>query len=155
MKKYRWSDVITYVMKPVTSTQIDIWFKANNIIHEKTELFHDFVFSIFSLIQSTYLGDEVTESDEDKISHFNWCWNKVIDDFEKEKISFERTGLHYDYFWSFFHDAYYYEDDKEDTAKVEQFFSSIFNLTTKKTKSELDMLGDLYKILEKSIRRVA
>jgi hypothetical protein len=154
MKKNRLSDVITYVMKPVTSTQIDIWYKANNIIHEKTELFHDFVFSIFTLMHSTYMGDDVTEKDADKINHFNWCWNRTIDNFEKEKISFERIGTHYDFFWQFFSDAFYYEENKEDISKIEQFFSSIFNLTTKKTKSELDMLGDMYKLLEKSIKKV-
>lgn len=153
MRKNRLFEDLTYVMKPITSTQIDIWYKANNIIHEKTELFHDFVFSLFSLIQETYLGDDVTVTDLDKLNHFDWCWNKVIENFEKEKIHFEKTGLHYDYFWAFFYDAYYFEETKEDTSKVEQFFSNIFNLTTKKTKSELDMLGDLYKILEKSIKR--
>jgi hypothetical protein len=152
MRRNRLSEVTTYVMKP-TSTQIDIWYKANNITHEKTELFHDFAFSLFTIIQNTYLGDDVTDTDIDKISHFDWCWNRVIDDFEKERISFERTGIHYDYFWSFFYDAFYFEETREDTSKVEQFFSNIFNLTAKKTKSELDMLGDLYKILEKSIKK--
>jgi hypothetical protein len=155
MKKNKQSDVITNMMsRNITSTQIDIWFKANNIIHEKAQLFHDFVFSLFNLIQTTYMGDDVTITYEDKHNHFNWCWNKTIDEFEKEKIIFEREGHHYDYFWSFFHDSFYFEDDKDDTSKIESFFSNIFNLTSKKTKSELDMLGDLYKILEKSIKKL-
>lgn len=145
---------VTPYMRPATNTQIDIWLRANNIIPEKSELFHDFVFSILTLIQNTYMGDDVTESEHDKINHFTWCWNKVIDNFEKEKINFERVGQHFEYFWSFFRDAYYYDDEaKNNTIKVIEFFNAIFNLSIKKTKSELDMLADLYKILEKSLKK--
>jgi hypothetical protein len=141
-------------MKSISSTQAQIWLKANNIIHEKTELFHVFMTSVFHLIHTTYMGDDVTELDTDKIAHFNWCWNRVLDNFDKEKIHFQRTGEHLEYFWTFFRDAYYLEENKEEVSRVENFLDNIFNLHIKKTKSELDMLGDIYKILEKSLQKL-
>ena len=51
---------------------VDIWFKVNNIIPEKMDLYYDFSFSLYYLILDTYLGDEknnetkITLSDEDK-----------------------------------------------------------------------------------------
>lgn len=146
------NEVLEYLMKPISNIQVDIWLKANNIIHEKSELFHDFLFSLLKLIENTYMGDDVTGLDEDKQKHFDWCWNKIIGDFEKEKIVFEKSGHHYDMLWSLFQDSFYSEDDKENTMRVQEFLNRLFNLTAKKTKSELDMLGDLYKILEKSLK---
>ena len=44
--------------------QIDIWYKAHNISREKTELFYDFLMSLYNLLQETYLGPEVFELEE-------------------------------------------------------------------------------------------
>lgn len=143
-----------YIMKPLTNTQTTIWLKANNIILEKTDLFYDFVFSLLGLVNTTYLGEDVTPLELDKINHFNWCWNRTIESFEKERIHFDKSGTHYDYFWAFFRDAFYYQEDKEEIIKIDEFFKTIFDLKTKKTRSELDMLGDLYKTLDRSLKKL-
>ena len=103
-----------YVTKQVNPEEVDLWFKSNNIIPEKLELFSDFCQSLNELIVETYLGEsdlpnetKVSMSEEDKINHFVWCWNKVIDNFLKEKIKFNRKGEHYDYFVSFFEEIFY------------------------------------------------
>ena len=87
--------------------QIDIWYKAYNVSREKIELFHDFLSSLYNSINKTYLGPDVLFSEYDQRGHFTWCWNKVINDFEKERIFFQKTGKHYEYFWSFFLEAFY------------------------------------------------
>ena len=81
-----------YIAKPMLPEDVDIWFKVNNIIPEKMDLYYDFSFSLYYLVLDTYLGDEknnetkITLSDEDKIKHFEWCWDKTIEDFNKENI---------------------------------------------------------------------
>jgi hypothetical protein len=146
--------VMVNKMKQISNTQIEIWLKANNIIYEKSELFHDYLYSLFKLIESTYMGDEFTPEEKDKKLHFDWCWNHVITNFEKENILFEKTGVHYEYFWLFFQDAFYYAEDKNELMKIEKFFKETFDLKRKKTKNELDMLADLYKILECSLKKL-
>jgi hypothetical protein len=75
----------SWLTKPMSSEEIDAWYKANNIIPEMSELFRDFCFSLLKLIDETYLGDDNEESretkiglsQEDKIAHFTWSWNLV------------------------------------------------------------------------------
>ena len=67
--------------------QIDIWYKAYNISREKTELFYDFLTSLYTLVDETYLGSDVVYLEETQKSHFTWCWDKIVDNFSKEKIS--------------------------------------------------------------------
>jgi hypothetical protein len=50
--------------------QIDIWHRAYNISREKTELFHDFLVSLYVLVDQTFLGSDVTELEEDQRNHF-------------------------------------------------------------------------------------
>ena len=102
-----------YVTKQVKPEEVDLWFKSNNIIPEKLELFSDFAKSLNELIVETYLGEsdspnetKVTMSEEDKINHFIWCWNKVVGNFQKENIIFSRKGEHFDYFISFFQEFF-------------------------------------------------
>lgn len=146
------SEFYDYLTQEMNENQIEVWLKANNIIPEYSELFYDFVMSLYMLVEITYLGDDVVSNEDDKQGHFNWCFNKVIDDFEKENIIFSSKGQHYDYFWTFFEDAFYYEETRESVQNIEIFFKNLFNLKGKKTKSELDMYTDLYKILENALK---
>ena len=55
-----------YVTKPLNPDDVDIWFRVNNIIPEKLELFSDFSNSLNVTITDTYLGEE-PKSNETKI----------------------------------------------------------------------------------------
>ena len=88
-----------YITKPLNPEDVDLWFRINNIIPEKLELFSDFSHSLNLIICDTYLGEElksnetkITLTEDDKNSHFNWCWNKTIDNFKKEHLIFEIEG---------------------------------------------------------------
>ena len=85
--------------------QIDIWYRVYNIQREKIELFYDFLSSLYNIVDSTFLGSDVLFTDIDQKNHFNWCWNKILLNFSKEKIFFKETGVHHDYFWNFFRDS--------------------------------------------------
>lgn len=148
---------INYVTKPVNKEDIDIWFRINNIIPEKLELYYDFSFSLFDLIRKTFLGDEdssdtkVVMSEEDLTNHFNWCWKKTIDNFEKEKIFFNKKGDHYVYFSTFFMDIYYSQNDKKIKNSIGDFFDDIFNIEKTFTKSDLDLMLGIYKALNDNL----
>lgn len=133
--------------------QIDIWYRAYNISREKMELFHDFLLSLYELIEATYLGSDVLRTEEDQNGHFEWCWNKTINNFSKERIEFKEKGLHKDYFHNFYIDAYY--QIKEDGAKtrVVEYIGILFDLNHKKSRSELDILTEVYKIFDQNLKR--
>ena len=85
---------------------------------------------------------------EDQQNHFNWCWDKVISNFKKENIHFTKKGSHYEYFWTFFYDTFYKEPSPTIIKKVEDFFKDLFAPASRKTKSELDIYTEMYKMLE-------
>ena len=132
--------------------QIEVWYKAYNIIREKTELFYDFVIGLYELIDSTYLGPDVIVTQEEQLNHFNWCWNKTIQNFEKESITFKESGQHHDYLWDFFYEAYYLNDNFNNN-RIKEYFTKLFQFNFRKTRSELDMLTEIYKILDANIKK--
>lgn len=142
---------LEFVYSENFKNQAEVWYKAYNILREKTELFHDFVICLYNLIDETYLGGDVTITEKDKKNHFTWCWNKVISNFSKESIHFKETGQHFDYMWLFFNEAYYLSEGNPN--RIKDYFQKLFQFDFKKTRSELDMLTEFYKILDSNLKR--
>jgi len=149
----------SWMMKPVNREDVEIWFNINNMIYEKRQLFSDFTFSLYDIIKSTYLGDDVTNPSETKIilsqqekeSHFEWCWNKTLENFSKENIKFNLTGEHKDYYEKFYMDLFYNAENNKISGNILMFFEELFNEEKMFTKSDLDMLTEIYKLLNKNI----
>jgi|SaaInl85LU_5_DNA_1037374.scaffolds.fasta_scaffold47183_2 hypothetical protein len=131
--------------------QTDVWYRAYGITLEKTELFYDFTKTLYIVIDKTYLGPDVIITEEEQKSHFTWCWDKVIDDLKKEKINFNNKGIHYEYFWEFFLESFYYVMIEGETIKINEYLYKLFDYNHKKTRSELGVLSEIYKILEKNL----
>jgi hypothetical protein len=144
-------DFIEYISKPMKKDDILLMYRINNIIPERSALYLDFTHSLFDLVTSTYLGDEVMNGNSVK-QHFDWCWKKTTDSFKKEKIYFESTEL-YNYFFTLFLESFYSENDKSEknVNKLLEFWQDIFVYSTSKTLSELEAFIDLYKIFDKSL----
>ena len=135
------------------SHQIDIWCRTYNISRERTELFYDFLISLYDLIEETYLGPDVLFYENDQRGHFTWCWDKIIESFNKEKIYFKPRGNHYEYFWNFFLEAYYFVQMDGDKLKIEEYFFKLFDLKYRKSRSELDIVTEIYKMLEQNLKK--
>jgi hypothetical protein len=133
--------------------QIDIWYKAYNISREKTQLFYDFISALYELIETTYLGNDVINTEEDQKNHFIWCWDKTIENFNKEKIYFKERGNHFNYFWNFFLEAFYFIQLDNQSLKILEYFYKLFDFKHKKSRSELDMLTEIYKLLEQNLKK--
>jgi hypothetical protein len=144
---------IEFITSESYKHQIDIWFKANNIFSEKIELFYDFLTSLYEVVDETYLGTDVLNYESDQKNHFKWCWNKIINNLEKENIHFKDKGNHYEYFWNFFLEAYYLMKIDDSAIKIPEYFYILFNFNHKKSRSELDMLTEIYKMLEQNLKK--
>jgi len=92
-------------------------------------------------------------SENDNMGHFDWCWNKVINNFSKENIEFYSEGEHYEYFNSFFNEVFYNQTDTTIKTTIGSFFNDLFNLDKSFTKSDLDMITTIYKVLDKHIKK--
>ena len=91
---------LNYIHKPMSLEAIKMVYTKHNIIYEKCELYLDFTKSLLIKIFDTYLGDDITNQDE-QYNHFNWCWKKNIEDFKNEGFNFDEITL-YSYFLEFF-----------------------------------------------------
>jgi hypothetical protein len=149
---------LNYITKNLDPEQVDIWFRVNNIIPEKMDLYYDLSYSLYLLIKTTYLGDEndsvetkVKMDDLDNIKHFDWCWNKTMENFKKENISFEEKGEHYDYFLSLFSEIYYKQTKDNVRNSIDGFFNDLFNRDKPFTQVDLDLIYNIYKTLDKNL----
>jgi hypothetical protein len=145
-----------WMSKPVPKEEVDIWFNVHNIINEKIDLYGDIFKSLNLIISDTYFGEEsvetrITLSDEDNLKHFDWCWKKLVEDFSKENIFIRSEGKHKDYFESFFLDTFYNQKEKNLKNAIPNFLLEVFDLDKPFSKSDLDILTELYKLLEKNI----
>jgi hypothetical protein len=144
---------LEFILSDNYKHQLDIWYKTYNICLEKTDLFYDFVITLYDLIESTFLGTDVIVTENDQKNHFTWCWDKLISNFEKEKIFFKERGNCYEYFWNFYLEAFYFSQIENKPIRIKEYFYKLFTFTHKKTRSELDMLTEIYKMLEQNLKK--
>ena len=142
--------------KPIPQDEVIIWFNVHNMNYERIELYGDIFKSLNYVIIDTYMGEETNEtkislSQEDKESHFEWCWNKMIEDFRQENIIIKHGGEHKEYFRSFFFDTFYNQSERNIKDSIPNFLVEVFDVEKPFSKSDLDILTELYKLMEKNI----
>lgn len=154
-------DFLMWVSAPLTAEEVDSWFEINNMLLEKGDLFFDFCYSLEDLISTTYLGDDdgihtdtkIIMTDIDIENHFNWCWGVNINKFESENIFFNIDGEHKSYFHSFFNEVFYKQKNPDVKNSVAQFLLEVFNRETPFTKSDLELYTEIYKLLNKNLKK--
>jgi hypothetical protein len=147
-----------YITKNLNPEDVDTWFRANNIISEKMELYYDFSYSLYLLIKGTYLGSKneknetlVKMTDEDDINHFDWCWKKTVENFKKESIIFRIDGDHYKYFFTLFDEIFYKQEKEQIRESIDVFFNDLFNKDKPFTQVDLDLIYNIYKSLDNNL----
>lgn len=145
-----------WMVKPIPKDEIETWFNIHNIHNEKIQLFGDIFISLYYLISDTYFDEESVETKiilttKQNAEHFEWCWNRLIEHFKQENIIIEVHGEHRDYIESFFLDTFY--SPINDTVKnsLPTFLKQTFRMYGRFTKSDLDILTEIYKLMDKSI----
>jgi len=134
----------------------NLWYNENNIIRENSELYCDFILALLSLIDETYLGSDVVITQDDMGSHFTWCLNKIISNFEHERIVFTPSAstTSYDYVWYFFYKGFYSSDDEDKVSILSEYFSYLFDFSKVKTSRELETFTDFYNIFDKNLKKL-
>ena len=148
-------DFLNYLSNPLTMSNIDLIYNSKFIIYERCDLYRDFILSLTSLIFDTYMGDDVTK-EEQRVSHFKWCWDRTIDNFEIEGIVFGHNQELYEYFLTFMIEVYYLVNKKKGGENIEyniiKLWKYIFNYQIQKTRSDIDTFIGVYDMFEKSLK---
>jgi len=152
-ENYDKSRFLAYIHQPMSWEAIQMIYTKNNITFQKCELFNDFVNSLLLTVFDTYMGDDVTNPNE-QINHFNWCWEKTLDNFKGEGFLFYNKNL-YNYFLEFCFEVFYSNKDKgnpEFEKNVLNIWNDIFNYNKIKTNSDLDALVEIYSMMDITLK---
>jgi hypothetical protein len=139
-------ELLEYINKPLSIESIELLYKANNVRYENAVVYSDFSLSLMKLVLDTYLGDDLT-NDDDKKKHFNWCWDKINENFKKEKIDLKTTDKLREYYYEFLDSAFYQNPEKEEEklgVSIIKYWTDIFNLQSIKTRAEVDVFLEAY-----------
>tara|TARA_B100001287_G_scaffold275813_1_gene284538 strand:- start:111 stop:533 length:423 start_codon:yes stop_codon:yes gene_type:complete len=132
--------------------EMTLLYKANNINYDKCNLYYDFILTLNRKINNTFLGDDVINSEKDIHSHFDWCFENTIKNFTKESIILKETMLLKEYFFNFYVELFYNTPNKKEVLeKLDKFPNMSFKYYRLKTRSDMDVLLELYRIFEKSL----
>jgi hypothetical protein len=152
--KQKKHDFLSYINNPLSRESVLVLYAANNIKLEKCELYSDFSQSLIRMAFDTYLGDDVTDI-EQQIKHFKWCWGKNIDNFSKEGLSFDNEKL-YHYFLEFMLEVYYGLSNKEENTNTNKntlkLWFNIFDYHKTKTNSDVDTLIEIYTLFNSALK---
>jgi hypothetical protein len=148
------SEFMNYITTPLTYDQMHLLYRANNIKYERCNLYNEFIMSLNITINDTYLGSEYINSEKEVIQHFKWCLDKVIDNFKEENIIFEDTTEVEEYFYFFYSEIFYKsEDRKNNLSKLNNLAYLSFDYHRLKSRSDIDVLVEVYKLLDKSLNK--
>lgn len=148
------AEFIQYISKPLTMEEMVLLYKANNINYDKCRLYYDFIITLNRKINNTFLGDDVISLQEDVKNHFEWCFNNTVTNFKDEGIKFKNNTDLRDYFFNFYYELFYNNSKKNDKGILEtldKFPNLSFDYYRLKTRSDMDILLELYRIFEKSL----
>lgn len=150
----RSSEFMNYISTPLTYEQMHLLYRANNIKYEKCELFYDFIKSVNKVIYKTYLGVEYITNEKEMTQHFNWCVDKVLSDFSEENIIFLEVSQIKEYFYFFYEELFYkIKEGGDKLDKINNLANLSFNYHRLKSRSDIDVLIELYKLLDKSLTK--
>lgn len=145
-----------WMSKPIPNHEVEVWFQVHNMIPEKIDLFGDIFLSLAQIIGDTYLGDNTNEtkivmSEGDIENHYDWCWKTMVRNFELENIIITSQGEHKKYLKGFFDDSFYHQEKIDMRGAIPEFIQDLFNQDKPFAKSDLDILTEIYKLLERNV----
>lgn len=144
------SEFVNYIKNPLTIDQMNLLYKANDVKFERCNLYYDFIKSLNKVIVDTYLGSEYITTDREVKEHYLWCFNSIVDNFKEESIVFDDVVRLKEYFF-YFYDELFYKDSDKVLNKLDNLAELSFDFHKIKSRSDIDIMIELYKLFEKSL----
>jgi hypothetical protein len=144
------SEFVNYITNPLTIDQMNLLYKANDVKFDRCNLYYDFIKSLNKVIVDTYLGSEYITTDREVKEHYLWCFNNIVDNFKEENIIFDDVVRLKEYFF-YFYDELFYKDSDKVLNKLDNLAEFSFDFHRIKSRSDIDIMIELYKLFEKSL----
>jgi hypothetical protein len=123
------------------------------IVKDRVGIYQDFALNLLYYINYYYIDYESINTDEDIDNHYNWCFNKVCDEFLLEELNFRENNSVRMYFKSYYYNFFYKPNINQDTSLVyyEKFWRAIFDIENQKNNKLINVLIEIYLIFDESI----
>jgi len=121
------------------------------IIKDKSQLYYDFITNLLLYVDKYYLDIETLSKDVDINNHYNFCYDKVCDEYEQEEIYLKHNTELRKYFNSYLSNQYYKVNNKVSMLLYISFWEEVFNNKTQRDKRTIAVLVELYEIFENNI----
>lgn len=144
------SEFMSYMVTPLSYEQMQLLYKANDIKFDRCDLYYDFIKTLNKVLNDTYLGSDYISNEREIKEHYLWCFNKVIKGFKSENILFDGTDDIKEYFFYFYEELFYKDSDKS-IEKLNKLAELSFDFNRIKSRSDMDIMIELYKMFEKSL----
>lgn len=124
------------------------------IVKDRVEIYKDFTINLINYVYDFYLDKVTLSEDTDIRNHFNWCFNKVCDEFKLENLNFSKNEPLREYFYQFFYYQFYKRQTQDISLEyLEKFWGNIFQIDKNKNKNVLNTMIELYNIFDTSINQ--
>jgi len=127
------------------------------IIKDRVEIYKDFVLSLLNYIIYYYIDYRTLNNDTDINNHYNFCFNKVCDEFLQEGINFKNNEELREYFYTYYYHQFYKAQENPDLdislGAFEKFWKMVFEIEKQKNKNIIKILIEIYGVFDKSINQ--
>jgi hypothetical protein len=124
------------------------------IVKDRVEIYMDFTINLLNYIIDYYLDRQTLGNDVDIRNHFNWCFNKVCDEFKEEGLNFSKNEKLREYFYQFFYNQFYKRENQDITlGYYEKFWRNIFEIDKQKNKNVINTMIEIYNIFDTSVNQ--
>lgn len=126
--------------------------KKQVIIFDRIGVYRDFIINLTHYIFTYYIDDgSFTKEDDDKF--YDWCFNKVCDEFKEQGIDFTKNKNIKKYFKDYYYKNHFYasEDSKQTYEFYLDFWSKIFSEKTIENGKVVSSFIDIYRFFDETI----
>ena len=150
----KFNEFFNYIQSPISKESVLITLNNEGVVHQRVSLYGDFILTLLKYCFDTYMGDDIT-NEEQQSKHFNWCFEKTVDNFKSEDINLGTLIELREYYREFLVEVYYSMPNKisgkDKIDNIYLFWKQLFDYNTTKTKADIDCLLSVYKLFETSI----
>ena len=125
------------------------------VLSDRLELYKDFAINLLYCVYDFYLDRESFKDPEDAYNHFNWCFKRVSNGFEKENFNFFTNTNLINYLYQYYKIHFYENNDLKSKDDINlklylEMWDEIFNL--EKTDNDLlKTMVELYSIFDSTL----
>ena len=125
------------------------------VIADRLELYKDFTINLLYCVHDFYLDKQSFNNPDDMRNHFNWCYNRISAEFEKENFNFGANTNLCDYLFQYYK-FHFYENSiiksKEDITidLYAEMWNDVFNIN-KRDEDLIKIMLELYSLFDVTI----